>query len=362
LKNIKNKIVAGFIVALIVALALGMPLFAQNLSKKIEVFYRDIKIYVDGKLMVSQDASGRVIEPFIYEGATYLPLRAVSEALGKKVDWNGVTNSVYIGEKPALEISEVTVSTAEEFIAALGSNKRILLEEGVYNLTKVKPSVVNDPSVSFKEAYDGPELVLNGVHNLSIQGVGEKQSEIIIEPRYAYVTRFINCSGVSIANVKAGHTEEGYCEGGVFSFENSAGIKIDNAQMYGCGTYGLNLVKTSDVTVSGSSVYGCTYGILVIESSSDILFKDCVFRDNEAFTMVSLGFSYNVTIDSCAFMRNTNYDLNYPDPMFSVYKSDNFVIKNTSFTDNAIKIFCDPKDMKFDPSNTFKNNAFDKAR
>lgn len=48
-----------------------------------------------------KDTNGKVVEPFIVDGTTYLPIRAVSEALGKDVYWNGQTNTVYINENPA---------------------------------------------------------------------------------------------------------------------------------------------------------------------------------------------------------------------------------------------------------------------
>ena len=39
-------------------------------------------------------------EPFIYNGTTYLPVRAVGEVFGKNVSWDGNTKTVYIGENP----------------------------------------------------------------------------------------------------------------------------------------------------------------------------------------------------------------------------------------------------------------------
>lgn len=39
------------------------------------------------------------VEPFIYNGTTYLPVRAVAEALGEKVEYDKNSSTVYIGEK-----------------------------------------------------------------------------------------------------------------------------------------------------------------------------------------------------------------------------------------------------------------------
>lgn len=39
------------------------------------------------------------MQPMIYNGRTYVPLRYVSELFDKSVDWDGDTRTVYIGEK-----------------------------------------------------------------------------------------------------------------------------------------------------------------------------------------------------------------------------------------------------------------------
>ena len=96
-------IIIGFAIVILVAIVFGTPVFAQNIRKMIEVQYRDIAIYVDGRLVIPKDAAGSIVEPFIYEGTTYLPVRAVSEALGKTVEWDGPTNSVHIGGAMASE-------------------------------------------------------------------------------------------------------------------------------------------------------------------------------------------------------------------------------------------------------------------
>ncbi|MCL2121228.1 MAG: right-handed parallel beta-helix repeat-containing protein [Clostridiales bacterium] len=352
-----RRMLIGIAAVLLVTVILGAPVFALNLTKMIEVRYRDIKIYVDGEIVVTADASGRIVEPFIYDGATYLPIRAVSEALGMTVEWDGVTNSVYIGESIPQEIKEITVSSAEEFVAALGSNRRILLQEGEYNLSTVSASYIHNPSVSLRQASDGPELVLTGIDNLHIQGVGDEQSELIIEPRYAFVLCFEDCSRINITNIKAGHTEAGDCEGGVFSFERSSGIQINDTLMYGCGTYGLQLAWVADMKVAGSSVYGCTYGAMMVSSSADIMFENCVFRDNTGLSMVEVKDSERFTIDRCEFLRNTS-DW-FPVPMFSFSDSENVVVKNTLFKDNVADALIEQADFEWDASNTFENNSFD---
>lgn len=75
--------------------------YAASLKKTIDVYYDNVKIFVNNSLVNSKDGNGKTVEPFIYDGTTYLPVRAVAEALGKEVTWDGTTKSVYISdEKP----------------------------------------------------------------------------------------------------------------------------------------------------------------------------------------------------------------------------------------------------------------------
>lgn len=62
-----------------------------NLSYGITVKY-------NGEAQTLKDASGSTVYPIIYEGTTYLPIRAVSNMLGISVDWDQATQTVLLGE------------------------------------------------------------------------------------------------------------------------------------------------------------------------------------------------------------------------------------------------------------------------
>lgn len=69
-------------------------------TRMIEANYMGIRIVVDGKEITPTDANGNVVEPFASNGTTYLPVRAIGEALGKEVTWDGDTATVYVGQVP----------------------------------------------------------------------------------------------------------------------------------------------------------------------------------------------------------------------------------------------------------------------
>ncbi len=96
-----NKRLQGFVAGILCCvLFAGISVFAKNTTETIQALYKDIKIYVDGVKIDPKDANGNTVEPFIYNGTTYLPVRAVGEAINKQVTWDGATSSVYLGEKP----------------------------------------------------------------------------------------------------------------------------------------------------------------------------------------------------------------------------------------------------------------------
>lgn len=95
-----NKLTKGILtLGLAGAVLAGGSVLAADLSQKIDVYYRNISLYVNGAQIVPKDAKGNVVEPFIYNGTTYLPVRAVGEALGMDVQWDGKTASAYLGKK-----------------------------------------------------------------------------------------------------------------------------------------------------------------------------------------------------------------------------------------------------------------------
>ena len=80
--------------ALVITIALAAGTYTQTLT----AYYRDIKLNINGQTVVPRDVNGNVVDPFIVDGTTYLPVRAVSEALGKTVDWDDGTSSVLISD------------------------------------------------------------------------------------------------------------------------------------------------------------------------------------------------------------------------------------------------------------------------
>ena len=95
-----KKRLEGFVAGVIATLMLtGVFAFAKEAGEMISVLYNNIKIIIDGENFVATNVNGDVVEPFIYEGTTYLPVRAIATAFDKDVAWDEETYTVSITGK-----------------------------------------------------------------------------------------------------------------------------------------------------------------------------------------------------------------------------------------------------------------------
>ena len=83
-----KRTLAIIIAGALCAFGIGIGAAASGVIKSIRAELRpDFRIEIDGELRTFKNADGDVVYPILYEGTTYLPLRAVGELMGKTVYW-----------------------------------------------------------------------------------------------------------------------------------------------------------------------------------------------------------------------------------------------------------------------------------
>jgi len=254
----------------------------------------------------------------------------------------------------------ITVSTAEEFVDAIGSDRTILLSDGVYNLSAADQGEFSTDEKYWWEVEDGKQLVLQNVSNLTIKGESP-DCRIVAEPRNAYILAFVECTGITLENVTIGHTPEGACMSGVLFFEVCSDIQMKNCHLFGCGATGLWFDSVSDVIMENASIYDCTLEIMEVYGGYNILFKDCIFRDIIAdMCAVTISGTENFVIDHCQFINvSSEFFTSYiQNAMFDVDDSSDVVVKNTDFSNNNM-VNLDPSGLISFQNNTFSGNLFD---
>lgn len=179
--------------------------------------------------------------------------------------------------------NSVTVTTADEFLAAIAPNTEIIVDAELIDWSTANGyGKTNGEYYRWEDPFDGPELIINGVSNLTIRGAGEDHTVNVLSavPRYAYVVMFENCSNIHVKGLTVGHTEEpGSCRGGVLGFRNCQDILVEDCGLYGCGTVGVMGENSKNMQIVNNDIYECSVAGAEFTNCDDVNVDGCTIRD-----------------------------------------------------------------------------------
>ncbi len=174
-----------------------------------------------------------------------------------------MTLAMVIALLPALPaqaaMKTVTVSNAEELLAAIASDTKIILEPGKYEIKYRQYRTEPFYSNSGKKYYGDFSLLIYDIENLELYGNG--QAEITVDVGFLPVISVRNSNNISFSGMTLGHDVPSYsCEdsGYVFSLIDCNGVTIENCDMYGCGILGIDSNDTNGITISNSLIRDCS--------------------------------------------------------------------------------------------------------
>ena len=152
----KNKKFSRLLPLLCAAILLGSMILPARAVSEITARLRpDYTIVIDGSQRIFYNAAGEQVHPISYDGTTYLPVRAVGEALGKEVNWDGETGTVYIGKVPGTEDNWMTKLPPYQVYNAKvydGSDRKATFDVA---------GVTQTSGVTFYEYYGDPFAIWN---------------------------------------------------------------------------------------------------------------------------------------------------------------------------------------------------------
>ncbi|MEO1381787.1 MAG: right-handed parallel beta-helix repeat-containing protein [Bacteroidota bacterium] len=258
-----------------------------------------------------------------------------------------------IGTAAFAQPKVVKVRTSQEFIKAIASDTHIMMEPGLYNLSKVQGT--NTDFISWGDTYDGDEPTIQEVKNLTI--TGKLGTEILIQPAYAWVLKFIGGSNIKLENIVFGHTEPGYCTGGVLSFTGARDIEVRNCVLFGSGTEGIALENVGNFRFTQSVIKECTYDLLTISESFDVVFEQATFMNTGEYDLVQISNSNNIKFNACTFRENFNGE--YLPHFFTVDpNSGKVTLQYCTFFDNQVEKFANFPNRLTLVDNIFEGNTF----
>ena len=197
----------------------------------------------------------------------------------------------------------VSINSAVDFVNKIGSNKTLILENDIYDLSEIKMEY--DKNVFFRDEFDGQELVIRNIENLRIEKKKKKRVLICVSPRYATVLNFHNVNNIYLENIQLGHyPEEGECAGGVLCIKHSKDFLIENCELFGCGTYGIFGSGIENLNVNNSIITKCNQEIVGLIDCTDSKFEKCEFIGNKTHVLM---FSHcnNIYFNRCDITDNS---------------------------------------------------------
>jgi hypothetical protein len=196
---------------------------------------------------------------------------------------------------------QVSVASSRELVQALASNRTILLAPGQYLVSEV--AQIGNPAVSWEEAFDGPELVITGLSNLTLRA--QRGATLLASPRYAFVLVFVDCRNLVLEGLTLGHTEQGECVGGVLRLDACGRVRIQGCDLFGSGVVGLDAADSTGITIRASTIRDCSGGALWATRVRDLRLENTLIAGNGSYPLISLDSAWTVVLQSCRIERNT---------------------------------------------------------
>lgn len=243
--------------------------------------------WVQSSGVYANDTTGKLLGPEDFEN---MKLREVEPA------------DIYPTPMPAASAADVrpggtiTVTTVDEFLAAIGPDRTIVLDGELFDLSEASNyGAVGGSFYYWQQSFDGPELVIQNVSGLTIHAKAAypEATTLAAIPRYANVLNFLNCDDLMLVGFTAGHTKEpGECSGGVLNFQNCHKVRLDCMRLYGCGILGVQASHSTGLDIWRTEIYECSQGAAQFYQCDGVSFNDCNIHD-----VPSPAFSFNESGD-----------------------------------------------------------------
>jgi hypothetical protein len=206
----------------------------------------------------------------------------------------------------------IRVSTIDELFEAIASNKVILMAEGNYDISKLdNDKKTNSVKMQVIDGIDDRQLLISGVSNLKIIGIGKKQSKIFTPSLSITVLSFKNCKNVTIDNIDLGH-KGGKGMGGcmisadVIDIVDSDFFVIKNSILYGSGYIGIYASNVKKLSLIKTTITECSGSLLVLNNCMNTTADSCIF--SKTIGGIIINNCLNLTISNSAISENTMKD------------------------------------------------------
>ena len=240
-------------------------------------------------------------------------------------------------------VQQFTVSTAEEFIDAVGSYREIYLRPGDYILDEL----VEKEHGHVKWGWG---ITLHNVEHLKIiGGQGDRPVRLLVRDRLQDVLKIEDSKSLLIENIVMGHAEaldaQDECGGGVLDIQRTLDVIISNTVLYGTGFSGLRLDQVNGLMFLNSTVKECIGGPVELYNSKNIFFENSRFLNNHGVSLhflIQIQDSLNIQFTNC-LIENNSMAQDWANALMLIESGSDIVIQDSRIKKNTAHQFIIPE-------------------
>ncbi|GEM_PF-5102180 len=273
----------------------------------------------------------------------------------------------------AMAMDTVTVNTVEQLLDSIQSNRLILVEPGIYDLSESLHFSQLNKSESLLDEPLGPNtfytsdvgVIVNQVKNMTISGLGETMelSQFITGLESDNVLSFSGCSNIKLVNLTLQYdpTKSGNRKGGALYLNQCSNIKAENVKM-ARGEVGLSIVRSKGIEINQGLITECSSGtVWLIESWSVKVLESTIEGNRACASMWKMVRCTDVKIRGNTFLNNRKKESRKcaNGKMFAVSRCEILVIKGNTIKGNDFQYLGDSETVrKIQSDNFMKRNKF----
>ncbi|MBR5701201.1 MAG: copper amine oxidase N-terminal domain-containing protein [Oscillospiraceae bacterium] len=188
------------VLATAVLFCLAIPAIAAGGTVSWDSVFVGAKIVIDGETLQPKDVNGNPVDAVIYKGTTYVPIRAVANALDLSLEWDQGSRTVYLSTEGAAEPqpaeptdarsnAEISEAAMENFLKKAEAGNYMIAGEEIKGSVCSEDLVIYFRPIRYDDVdYDGFAvmtvngnetflgwLVEDGITNLSFVAAGKAQ-------------------------------------------------------------------------------------------------------------------------------------------------------------------------------------------
>lgn len=178
----------------------ALPVSALASDESLTLTIHPIKVLVNGEVFQPKDVQGNDVLVFTYDGTTYAPLRALAEAYGLEVGYDGQNHIATVNGSAQAPVSAATPASSSDFSAAWTVREKPVTNYGNEKIftSSYHGSLGNQDFKNWWKAFDRG----------TIESCAEQMAAGVLSDNPGYrITMYFDYNGYMIGTVMA---ESGY--------------------------------------------------------------------------------------------------------------------------------------------------------